>query len=191
MIQGLPCVKTDRVKRNKQNQGGHTFLPLPDGDCVLGVQANREEQLASSTKANWADSPGVIAAEHRQSLLVHGVPHMDGRRCGWGTGKCFFLFMATYILESLCLYFTCYIMLIIHSTELYDFMLHLCLYFYLSNFYSSIILLLLCLGRSAKLYHKNFTICGSLEPSLCTRFDSLIVNKTTKVACRPTCKIWN
>lgn len=70
------------MTQGEDEKSRHTFLPLPDGDSVLRVQADREEQLASGTEADRADAPGVIAAQHRKSLLVHGIPHMDGRRCG-------------------------------------------------------------------------------------------------------------
>lgn len=52
MTQGVPHVKTDKIEQDKENQIRHTFLPLPDGDSVHWVQADREEQLASGTEAD-------------------------------------------------------------------------------------------------------------------------------------------
>lgn len=59
-----------------------TFLPPPDGDGVFWVQTHREQQLPSGTEADRADAPGVETAQHRQRLLVHGIPHVDGGRRG-------------------------------------------------------------------------------------------------------------
>lgn len=48
----MSYVKTDGVEQDKENPSRCTFLPLPDGDRVLGVQADREEQLAGGTEAD-------------------------------------------------------------------------------------------------------------------------------------------
>lgn len=59
-----------------------TFLPLPDGDGVFVIQAHRQQELSCGAKADRADPTRVGAAQHRQRLLCHGVPHVDGwRRC--------------------------------------------------------------------------------------------------------------
>ncbi len=59
-----------------------TFLPLPDGEGVLGVQTHRKQQFASGAEAYRANAPRMMAAQHREGLFVHGFPHMDRRRCG-------------------------------------------------------------------------------------------------------------
>ena len=64
-----------------------TFLPLPDGDGVLWVQAHRQQEFARSAEADGAHPARVETAQHRQRLLGRGVPHMDGRRGGWDTER--------------------------------------------------------------------------------------------------------
>lgn len=58
-----------------------TFLPLPDGDGVLMIQAHWEQQFSRGTKADRANPTRVGAAQHRQRLLCHGVPHVNRWGC--------------------------------------------------------------------------------------------------------------
>lgn len=61
---------------------GFTFLPLPHSDCMFVVQANRQQEFSCGTEADRANPSRVETAQHGQSLLSHGVPHVDGGRRG-------------------------------------------------------------------------------------------------------------
>lgn len=58
-----------------------TFLPTPHGDGVFRLHPHRQQQLPGGAEAEVAHGSGVRTAQHRQRLLAHGVPDMDGR-CG-------------------------------------------------------------------------------------------------------------
>lgn len=60
-----------------------TFLPPPDCDCMFWIDSYWHEKLASSTEINIVHSFRMEATQHRQSLLSHGIPYVDRRRCAW------------------------------------------------------------------------------------------------------------
>lgn len=64
-----------------------TFLPLPDGDGVFGVQADWQQEFPCGTEADGANTSRVETAQHWQRLLGHSVPNMNGGRCGWAREK--------------------------------------------------------------------------------------------------------
>lgn len=77
-----PDIKTHESSWNAVGWLTCTFLPLPDGERVLGVQTHGKQQFASGTKAYRANAPRMMAAQHREGLFVHGFPHVDRRRRG-------------------------------------------------------------------------------------------------------------
>lgn len=58
----------------------HTFLPSPHSDGVLRIHSHRQQEFSCGAEVDVSESFGVRAAQHRERLFTHGVPHVNGRR---------------------------------------------------------------------------------------------------------------
>lgn len=60
-----------------------TFLPPPHCDGVIRFHSNWEQKLSCGTEVDIANPFSMGAAKDGQSLLGHGVPHMDRWSHSW------------------------------------------------------------------------------------------------------------
>lgn len=66
------------VRLKEHNFSRVTFLPPPHCDGVLWIHAHGHQQLASRAEVNVVDPFGVEATQHRNRLLAHGIPDVNG-----------------------------------------------------------------------------------------------------------------